>query len=1209
MKLTISFSVALLALYAGICCSPPLRAKTLDQEAIVETILVDWDFSQGEVQGWSALHSVGPLSVRDGFLEYAISGPDPYAGSPWIDAPTSPYQYFLIELRSQVAGSAQLFWLEGAAPEGLVFNEDDSAHFEIRGDGSLERCIVLAPWVRGHRLFRLRIDAPEGVGRLVQIRRIALIQREVSDALPRDPRYDLSDPAQAAAWLPLQNATDMSSGPEGLVWRSTGGTTAIAAPPFQIDANEARWLAVELAAPGSCRQAELWYQVDPFPSFHPGLRLAFDVHKTTEPRIYNIDLSRARAYDGTVRRMAIVFSDTETGARCGLRAAALVPEPVGPSHVWVRYFRPVAPLATAGESAQIEAVVRNDGGMAARALQLDVWTDCGEVCGAPTRTIDILQPGSETILRWTVELSRQEDSESASFGLLLDGEQAGECSVPVTTAMPPAPVGPSGASVVPEGQSTGSLELANDRLSILFPWNPSGYGEMILRTADGTTRAVTTSLGELRTGAVAGSAAELRRLRARKGELYLDRSTRPGRDARILVLTDTWQDGAERRWRAVHRFRLDGVDPCLDVETELSCSAAAEILHFRLPTLLAGDTRMLREIGLFCGLEYLLPGERSSGTDFIAAPISRRWAPHPLRVTVPLMVVLRDGLAVGMTWDPLQTWDGREIMPSPYFASPDLSAAARGCDVMTLFVPAIPRFTEENELIATRPYTLEPGVALTLKARCFVMPASDVDTPLRAYLEHTGGLPAAPPMPQPAHEIIAAVLTEYTRTAWLPGEGVWNQAFQNPWTPAFVPSHALHMLWELRHGRIGDDLRSEVAAVLEHALAKHAERHPGDSGGWDMLFHRGAVTAVHGPRFTRVSPEVRRMREDGTFAYQPSSARHRLFGRAGDTSSGQIGQHLWALWQDALITGNADTIAAGLEGLEALDRFARPEGAQVWELDLHVPDVLAAAHAVRCFVAAYRITGEERYRERAVAWAFRGLPFIYLWNPPDRPIMRYGSIPVFGATWYSGSWFGRIVQWNGLELAEAFFDLGRVDASFNWERAATGIVTCALQQMRPCDHEAYTLAGAIAPCGHVGMYPDAYDPIAGSDAYHWCLSGDRVLNGFYRVLREDPRLHTEIVCNRKAHVQVHINSVARIDEACIAEDGRLSFKAAYPADHTHSLVLTKCPPVTALFAGGRKLKACERLNEAREGYRYDPLGRVLFIKLFQSESVRLLEIR
>ena len=51
--------------------------------------------------------------------------------------------------------------------------------------------------------------------------------------------------------------------------------------------------------------------------------------------------------------------------------------------------------------------------------------------------------------------------------------------------------------------------------------------------------------------------------------------------------------------------------------------------------------------------------------------------------------------------------------------------------------------------------------------------------------------------------------------------------------------------------------------------------------------------------------------------------------------------------------------------------------------------------------------GKEGVRQRLVSGHARrhGVPFVYVWNDPRFPWMRYGSIPVFGASW--NQWSGR----------------------------------------------------------------------------------------------------------------------------------------------------------------------------------------------------------
>ena len=100
------------------------------------------------------------------------------------------------------------------------------------------------------------------------------------------------------------------------------------------------------------------------------------------------------------------------------------------------------------------------------------------------------------------------------------------------------------------------------------------------------------------------------------------------------------------------------------------------------------------------------------------------------------------------------------------------------------------------------------------------------------------------------------------------------------------------------------------------------------------------------------------------------------------------------LLRHARMTGDPAAEQAGLRAMAFLRTQSRPEGAQTWELQVHVPDILAAGHGVAAAVEAYRLTRDEAFLAEGERWALAGLPFVYLWNPLFRPIMRYGPVRV-----------------------------------------------------------------------------------------------------------------------------------------------------------------------------------------------------------------------
>jgi len=141
-----------------------------------------------------------------------------------------------------------------------------------------------------------------------------------------------------------------------------------------------------------------------------------------------------------------------------------------------------------------------------------------------------------------------------------------------------------------------------------------------------------------------------------------------------------------------------------------------------------------------------------------------------------------------------------------------------------------------------------------------------------------------------------------------------------------------------------------------------------------------------------------------------------------------------------------------------------PRAAQTWEVPVHTPDILAAAWAVEAYVEGYFLTGRDDLLAAARYFAAAGLPFVYTWGFAERPVMPGGSIPVFGATWYTGSWFATPVQWNGFVYAHALYRLARIDQSFPWRSVALAITRSGFRQ-------------EYASGPHLGLYPDSWDLI------------------------------------------------------------------------------------------------------------------------------------
>ena len=291
----------------------------------------------------------------------------------------------------------------------------------------------------------------------------------------------------------------------------------------------------------------------------------------------------------------------------------------------------------------------------------------------------------------------------------------------------------------------------------------------------------------------------------------------------------------------------------------------------------------------------------------------------------------------------------------------------------------------------------------------------------------------------------------------------------------------------------------------------------------------------------KIQPLLESQASDGSWSFQPGSERTENLGKTGDVTLGTCAAKALKLLKHARITRNNTSLEAGKKALSFMDRFSVPRGAQTWECPLYEPDILAAAHAIGAYVEAHEITGNKSYLKRAEYWANSGLPFLYHWHLPDRPGMRYASIPVFGTTFYTHSWFGVPVQWNGLVYAYYLQRLNQHIQDDNWQKVAEGITISAMYQQ--------WTDGELK-----GSYPDGY--------YGFCTEGkgphinpEDIMVNVYTLRGLDPGVKTVISGS------IHLSSGAKPEAVTTSRNGEIKWTLNYAENetsHTFDRRVRKC---------------------------------------------------
>lgn len=1010
------------------------------------------------------------------------------------------------------------------------------------------------------------------------------------------PCFAAEDVTYAARWEFDEDAEGwqgrvMALEPEGGVLRLVVSDRDpwMISPGVEIDASRFTHLRLRLRAPkDSMAEVGLYWRTDLSPGWADPPKLSqFPIIADGEWHTYDVELG-SPDWKGTVLQLRLdpEPSDVPPGTSVEVDDIGVY----GLS--WQGGLRLQPARLSVGQEGIVEATVRAVNraapGLAGR---LDLPAGVELVAGDARPEARDLAMGEECRFQWRVQAQRPGDHairwEARAEGLTPIEKAA---SLLVTAGDPNLPASrPAAASAAK--LDGGHVVLQNRRVRVTFVSSEGQYLHALVDVWDGGWQRMGSAypLGEV---VLQGSAAKAERL------ALAPRTAEVGeKNGRAEVrLRGSTRDGEGGAWAYELVASLEGGARDVWVTARLSCDRDRGVLRFAGPMVHAGDGSFGGKKGeaMFPGLEWLVGDEVSSSTLDLAPPLNMRYVPHPYRVTVPLMCVEDEGRVVGVAWDPLQKWDGENICPLAQFCSPNWINETDD-HLMGLFVPGMPRWVEENKTTAYKPYELAAGKELALRSALVTGSRTTCLKTVWRYFELFGEFQAQE-APMSDEEEMALADETYLERLWSPGEASWIYCFPVsrsggralPASNGYFSRFAL-ALWTdsvlRKDERAGTEVREQVQTALEAARR--------GNGHWyldpDLAFRWGSVReavlgAEHG-----IKDLIEAQLEDGSWGgFKPKETTKSL-GPEGQREVGLCAGKAHSLLKYARITGNEEALAAGLKALAFMEQFSVPRAGQTWECPVHSPDIYASYLAIMPHLEAYRITGERKYLERAVYWAETGLPFVYVWGAPDRPVMKGGSIAIFGASYYTCSWLGRPVQWNGMEYSWALLKLAEYDQSRPWVELATSVMRSGMWQQEKDD-------SAEAK----GGYTDNWDLPSNVRCTSFILSPWWILLNLHTLRGYDPDVQTAIV--RTPRGDLRVSSGAGVKAELRGEDLGVSLDYA-PGETVHCLVAGIAEP-KGVAQGGRELLRRESLDEAEEGWSYLPERGFLLIRTRLGEDGR-----
>jgi hypothetical protein len=325
--------------------------------------------------------------------------------------------------------------------------------------------------------------------------------------------------------------------------------------------------------------------------------------------------------------------------------------------------------------------------------------------------------------------------------------------------------------------------------------------------------------------------------------------------------------------RARIDFRLVGNR--LESFAQLTSGVNAHLYLFRFPDWRVGDGAFgeRKDESLFPGLEYLLDREHSSGEANAAPPYHLRFSPHPYKVTVPMMAVRWRNWLISLHWDAQQSWSGVLRAPNALFLSPDW-LEQRDSHRFALWVPTVPRWADENSLQAREPFRLLKGESVQLSATLMVQSAArDISEAIESHLR-LYDMPY-PPAPQRNDSAALTLSLRGLLNSWDPNQRAWRHTNTGP--TFYDPQVALG-LWVLAHRQPPDD--GDRARAIQQVRSAIEAIAP-ESMGWEMAFYLGRLPLLLASWERATRELLRTQRQDGSWAWQPTSERHSHLRQSG----------------------------------------------------------------------------------------------------------------------------------------------------------------------------------------------------------------------------------------------------------------------------------------------------------------------------------------
>ncbi len=519
-----------------------------------------------------------------------------------------------------------------------------------------------------------------------------------------------------------------------------------------------------------------------------------------------------------------------------------------------------------------------------------------------------------------------------------------------------------------------------------------------------------------------------------------------------------------------------------------------------------------KDDAIFCGMEWLIDKEWSSSIDFLSPELALRITPHPRKITAPVMAVSYDGLAVGLSWDPLLgSVDelNRIYNPQPVFASPNF-IDKRNEHILGLMFPSGGMGMDENSLKAS-PALRMPRKGIEFNAQISVVKGKSLDAVVNWVQQN--GLPDPGKQRFGKAEVLEKMAEAYASHFWEEGKGwkyhkkhsiglfhgtAWylslavnGEIREKP--TYFVPDFINYYLKTGKNKQLKSSLKKKVKWCYSQGYYQKRISKSKKIKGFPTMFdwYTDKELRQYGDEILAWQAE------DGNFLFDPHKRHYTDHGPKADAYRplGHTGESVldFNMTSSILLLTIGEClqddkyIQAAKKALDISMPLERPEGGDWWETPLHAPNFYTAGWAAMAYSLGHQFFEEEKYKTRSAHFLKSMLPFTYLWQTKAFP-MVYHTNPVFGGTgWRYMAWTDRCVHWEAISLIDLSIQMGidwsKIDKDIDWNKYQKGAIFTGMRLLADHTNQKWCVHSEDVndefKAGKMDMYvADTFDPVA-----------------------------------------------------------------------------------------------------------------------------------